>query len=193
MEQALPPMARIEEQDSLIAEIVQRERGRLRGYIRRSVADAGEAEDILQDIFFELVQTYRMMKPVEQAGAWLYRVAGNRIIDFFRKKRPETAGVRADEEPDGILLLKELLPSPEGGPDAQYFRTIFFEALDAALDELPASQRDIFVGHELEGKAFEQLADETGLNVNILMSRKRAAVLHLRERLRSIHEDFLGR
>ncbi|HVT93027.1 MAG TPA: sigma-70 family RNA polymerase sigma factor [Bryobacteraceae bacterium] len=193
MEQALPPMARIEEQDSLIAEIVQRERGRLRGYIRRSVADAGEAEDILQDIFFELVQTYRMMKPVEQAGAWLYRVARNRIIDFFRKKRPETAGVRADEEPDGILLLEELLPSPEGGPDAQYFRTIFFEALDAALDELPASQRDIFVGHELEGKAFEQLAEETGLNVNTLMSRKRAAVLHLRERLRSIHEDFLGR
>ena len=167
-------MARIEEQDSLIAEIVQRERGRLRGYIRRSVADAGEAEDILQDIFFELVQTYRMMKPVEQAGAWLYRVARNRIIDFFRKKRPETAGVRADEEPDGILLLEELLPSPEGGPDAQYFRTIFFEALDAALDELPASQRDIFVGHELEGKAFEQLAEETGLNVNTLMSRKRA-------------------
>lgn len=192
MESVLGPMAQTDEQDRRISEIVRREQARLRGFIRKSVSDAGDAEDILQDIFYELVQAYRMMKPVEQAGAWLYRVARNRIIDFFRKKRPEAVGNAAGVDEDGLILLEELLPSPDGGPDAEYLRTILFEELGAALDELPESQREVFVAHELEGRSFQELAEETGLSMNTLLSRKRYAVLHLRERLRSIYEDILS-
>jgi RNA polymerase sigma factor (sigma-70 family) len=193
MEHVFGPMPKTAEQDRRISEIVQREQARLRRFIRRSVADAGDAEDILQDIFYELVQAYRMMRPVEQAGAWLYHVARNRIVDFFRKKRPQTMGGSGEQDGNDFLLLEDLLPSPDAGPDGEYFRTILFEELDAAIEELPASQREVFIAHEMEGKSFQEMAEETGVSVNTLLSRKRYAVLHLRERLRGLYDDFLSR
>jgi RNA polymerase sigma factor (sigma-70 family) len=158
------------------------------------VADESEVEDILQDVFFELVEAYRLMKPIEQVGAWMFRVARNRIIDLFRKKRPaasisDSLAVAEDEEP---LLLEDLLPSPEAGPDADYARGVLLDELDAALDELPEEQREVFVAHQLEGRSFKELAEETGLSVNTLLARKHYAVLHLRERLRVIHDEFLN-
>ena len=180
------------EQDQRISEAVERERGRLRNFIRRRVSDEADAEDILQEVFYELVETYRMMKPVEQVGAWLFRVARNRIIDLFRKRKPETlesemVGTAAEAE---TLTLEDLLPSADAGPEAAYARTVLLEELDAALDELPEEQREVFVAHELEGRSFKELATETGVSVNTLLSRKHYAVIHLRERLGEIYEEF---
>src|SRR3984957_17484523 len=169
--------------DSL-TEIFRREQGRLRRFVRRRVADEGDAEDILQDVFYELVEAYRLMKPVEQAGAWLFRVARNRIIDFFRKKRP----VQLDDD----LSIEEMLPSAEAGPEAAFARSLLWEELEDALAELPEEQREVFIAHEIEGQSFKEMATETGLSVNTLLSRKRYAVLHLRERLREIHEEIMG-
>jgi RNA polymerase sigma factor (sigma-70 family) len=180
------------EQDQRISEAVARERGRLRNFIRRRVRDEADAEDILQEVFYELVETYRMMKPVEQVGAWLFRVARNRIIDLFRKRKPETlesemAGTVTEAE---TLTLEDLLPSPDAGPEAAYARTVLLEELDAALDELPEEQREVFVAHELEGREFKDLAAETGVSINTLLSRKHYAVIHLRERLAEIYDEF---
>jgi RNA polymerase sigma factor (sigma-70 family) len=180
------------EQNRRISEVIQRERRRLFLFIRKRVDDEGDAEDILQDVFYELIEAYRMMKPIEQVGSWLYRVARNRIVDLFRKKRPETLGetpfnVRADE----ALLLDDLLPSPDAGPDALYARSVLLEELDAALQELPEEQREVFVAHEMDGRSFKQLADETGLSINTLLSRKRYATLHLRRRLQAIYDEFV--
>jgi len=185
--------------DSMSAELEQRiaaqigrERGRLRSFIRRRVADPGEVEDILQEVFAELVESYRLMKPVEQVGAWLFRVARNRITDLFRKKKAEAlsdlAGEADGEESDGV---EELLPSPETGPEAAYARSVLLEELDAALCELLEAQREVFIAHELEGRSFKELAAETGVSVNTLLSRKRYAVLYLRQRLQAIYEDFV--
>jgi len=184
----------IGEQDRRVAETVVREKDRLRRFIRRRVADEGDAEDILQDVFYELLEGYRLMKPIEQVGAWLFRVARNRITDLFRKKRPEpmpvaTGGEHDDDEP---LLLEELLPSPDAGPEALYARTVLLGELDAALDELPPEQRDVFIAHELQGRSFKELAAAGGVSVNTLLSRKHYAVLHLRERLRDIYDEFIG-
>ncbi len=179
------------EQDRRIAEAIAREGVRLRRFIRSRMADRLDAEDILQDVFSELVEAYRLMKPVEQVGAWLFRVARNRIIDHFRRKKPEAlaAGPAVDEDGE-IHRLEDLLPSPEAGPEAAYARTVLFEALADALEELPAEQREVFVAHEIEGRSFRELAAETGLNVNTLLSRKRYAVLFLRRRLEDIYADF---
>jgi len=159
------------------------------------VADQGEAEDILQDVFYELIEAYRMMKPVEQVTAWLFRVARNRIIDLFRRKSRE--GFRAESETvseDGeVLKLEELLPSPDAGPDAAYARSVLLEELDDALDELPQEQREVFVAHELMGRSFKQIAKESGVSVNTLLSRKHYAVLYLRERLGAIYDEFRKR
>jgi RNA polymerase sigma factor (sigma-70 family) len=178
------------EQDRSISDAVARERPRLRNFIRRRVPDPGDAEDILQDVFYELVAAYRLMQPVEQVGAWLFRVARNRIIDLFRKKKLE--GIRNDAiTKDGeALLLEDLLPSPEAGPEALFARSVLMDELDAALDELPEEQRDVFVAHEIEGRSFKELAAETGLSVNTLLSRKHYAVLHLRRRLQAIYDEF---
>jgi RNA polymerase sigma factor (sigma-70 family) len=177
------------EQNRSISEVIQRERRRLFQFIRKRVEDQGDAEDILQDVFYELIEAYRMMKPIEQVGAWLYRVARNRIIDRFRKRRPEALGEVSvgDEE---ALRLEDLLPSPDVGPEAAYARSVLLEELDAALDELPEEQRDVFVAHEIDGRSFKQLASETGLSVNTLLSRKRYAILHLRRRLQAIYQEF---
>ena len=183
------------EQDERLTETIGRERGRLRNFIRRRVPDEADAEDILQDVFYELIEAYRLMKPIEQVGAWLYRVARNRIIDRFRKKRPEllsAAREREGEESDR-LSLEEMLPSPDEGPEATYARGILLEELDAALDELPEEQREVFVAHEIEGISFKEISAETGVSVSALLSRKHYAVLHLRRRLQSIYEEFVNK
>jgi RNA polymerase sigma factor (sigma-70 family) len=177
------------EQDQQIAETVERERGRLRNFIRRRVPDTSDADDILQDVFFELVEAYRMMKPIEQVGAWLFRVARNRIIDRFRKRREEPSSEQVLEDGE-VLRLEELLPSPDAGPDAAYARSVLLTELEDALGELPQEQREVFVAHEIEGRSFKELAAETGVSVNTLLSRKHYAVLHLRERLKEIYNEF---
>jgi len=182
------------EQDQRITEAIAQEQGRLRNFIRKRVADESEVEDILQDVFYELIAAYRLMKPIEQVSAWMFRVARNRIIDLFRKKRPaastnDSLPVAQDDEE---LLLEELLPSPDAGPDVAYARGVLLDELEAALDELPEEQREVFVAHELEGRSFKELAKETGLNVNTLLARKHYAVLHLRKRLRAIYDEFLN-
>jgi RNA polymerase sigma factor (sigma-70 family) len=179
------------EQDQRISEGVELEQARLRNFIRRRVADQSDAEDILQGVFYELVEAYRMMKPVEQVSAWLFRVARNRITDLFRKRRPEAIGTDPVVAEDGeLLLLEDLLPSPDAGPEAVYARNVLLEELNVALDELPQEQREIFIAHELEGYSFKELAAATGLSVNTLLSRKHYAVLRLRDRLQGIHEEF---
>ncbi len=192
MDEALKRQWPMVEQDQRISEAVSREQPRLRSFIRKRVADPGDAEDILQDVFYELVEAYRVMKPVEQVTAWLFRVARNRITDRFRKRsrealRNEPSSVADDGEE---LLLEELLPSPDAGPDAAYARSVLLEELDEALDELPAEQREVFVAHELMGYSFKELAEQTGVSVNTLLSRKHYAVLHLRERLQAIYDEF---
>lgn len=174
------------EQDNRISETVRREKGRLQNFIRRRVPDARDAEDILQEVFYELVETYRLMKPIEHIGAWLFRVARNRITDSFRKKRPEAA------EANEAAGLEEL-PSLDADPEAAYARSVLLEELDDALDELPEEQRDVFVAHELEGRSFKELAADSGVSINTLLSRKRYAVLHLRERLAAIYDEFTER
>ncbi|HUL77518.1 MAG TPA: sigma-70 family RNA polymerase sigma factor [Vicinamibacteria bacterium] len=179
------------QQDQRIVDAVTRDWRRLRGFIRRRVADEGDAEDILQDVFYELIEAHRLMKPIEEVGAWLFRVARNRITDLFRKKKLDPMpDARAPEEGGEPVSLEDLLPSPEAGPEALYARRVLLEELDAALDELPDEQRDVFVAHELEGRSFKELAAETGLSINTLLSRKRYAVLHLRRRLQTIDDEF---
>jgi RNA polymerase sigma factor (sigma-70 family) len=181
-----------DQQNRRIAETVEREQGRLRNFIRKRVLDESEAEDILQEVFYELVQAYRLMKPVEQVGAWLFRVARNRIIDRFRKRKPEAArnGLPAGQEEGESLSWEDLLPSPDAGPEAAYAREVLVEEIEAALDDLPDEQREVFVAHEIEGRSFNELAAATGLSVNTLLSRKHYAVLFLRRRLRDIYDEF---
>jgi len=179
------------EQDQRISEVVKREQSRLRNFIRRRVPDPRDAEDVLQDVFYRLVEANRLLMPIEHVTGWLFRVARNRITDLFRKKKPElfSDAAIADEEGEA-LQIEDLLPSPDAGPEALYFRNLLLDELELALDELPDEQREVFVAHELEGRSFKDLAAETGLSVNTLLSRKRYAVLHLRERLQSIYDEF---
>jgi RNA polymerase sigma factor (sigma-70 family) len=180
-------------QDREIDATVRRERGRLLAFIRRRVLDAAEAEDVLQEALYELVAAYRLMQPVEQAGAWLMRVARNRIIDRFRKKKPELLadqGVEFDEDED-VGGLEDLLPSPDDGPDAVAIRQLMLEQIEAALDELPPEQRDVFIAQELEGASFKELAARWNVTVSALLSRKRYAVLYLRKRLQAAYDEWL--
>ena len=191
MDRALRQPRMMTEQDRRISEAIVREKPRLRNFIRRRVADPSDAEDILQEVFYELVEAYRLMKPIEQVGAWLFRVARNRIIDLFRKKRPEESTNDPVLAEDGESLeLEDLLPSQEAGPEAAYARTVLLDELEDALEELPEEQREVFVAHEIEGRSFKELAAETGLSVNTLLSRKHYAVIHLRERLRRVYDEF---
>ncbi|WP_246793607.1 RNA polymerase sigma factor [Burkholderia perseverans] len=180
-----PPTA----QDREIADAVARERPRLRNFIRRRVLDQDEAEDILQDVFEEMVEAYRLPESIEQIGAWLFRVARNRIIDRFRKKKeaplPEPAG-----DDDEAYRLDLALPASTDGPEAAYERAALLDTLRAALDELPAGQREVFIAHELDGRSFKELAAATGTSVNTLLARKRYAVLHLRKRLQPVYDEF---
>ena len=179
------------EQDRQISEVVQREQSRLRNFIRRRVPDPRDAEDILQDVFYELVEANRMLMPIDHITSWLFRVARNRITDLFRKKKPESFSDTAHEDEDGELLqLDDWLPSPDAGPEALYARNLLLSELELALDQLPEEQRTVFVAHELEGRSFKEMAARTGVSVNTLLSRKRYAVLHLRQRLQSIYDEF---
>jgi RNA polymerase sigma factor (sigma-70 family) len=182
----------IEDQDRRITEDVERERSRLRNFIRKHVLDESDAEDILQEVFYELLQTYRLMKPVEQVGAWLFRVARNRIIDRFRRRKPvvsisDDAMTTSEGEK---FPWEDLLPSPDAGPEAAYAREILLDELDSAIDELPEEQREVFVAHEIEGRSFKELAASTGVSLNTLLSRKHYAVRSLRRRLSAIYDEF---
>src|SRR5947208_3502388 len=180
------------EQDQRISEVVKREQSRLRSFIRRRVPDPRDAEDILQDVFYELVEANRLLMPIEHITGWLFRVARNRITDLFRKKKPDSFSDAAVEDEDGELLrIEDLLPSPDAGPEALYVRSLLLDELELAIDELPEEQREVFLAHELEGRSFQEMAVETGVSLNTLLSRKRYAVLHLRERLRSIYDEFM--
>ena len=180
------------EQDQRISEVVKREQSRLRNFIRRRVPDPRDAEDILQDVFYELVEANRLLMPIEHVTGWLFRVARNRITDLFRKKKPESFSDTAIADEDNELLqLEDLLPSPDAGPEALYARNVLLDELELAVDELPEEQRAVFVAHELEGRSFKEMAAETGVSVNTLLSRKRYAVLHLRERLQEIYDGFM--
>ena len=191
MAEALRKQWMMAEQDERISEAIDRDKTRLRNFIRRRVADPSDAEDILQEVFYELVETYRLMKPIEQVGAWLFRVARNRITDLFRKRKPEASTNDPVVAEEGeFLTLEDLLPSQDAGPEAAYARTVLLEELEDALEELPDEQREVFLAHEIEGRSFKDLAVETGLSVNTLLSRKHYAVLHLRERLREVYDEF---
>src|SRR5712692_3771783 len=179
------------EQDQRISDVVKREQSRLLNFIRRRVPDPRDAEDILQDVFYELVEANRLLMPIEHVTGWLFRVARNRITDLFRKKRPESfSDTGVANEDDELLQLEDLLPSPDAGPEVLYARNVLLDELELAVDELPKEQREVFVAHELEGRSFKEMAAETGVSVNTLLSRKRYAVLHLRERLQSIYDEL---
>ena len=191
MNAALKKHWRMADQDQQISQVVVRERSRLLNFIRRRVPDPLDAEDILQDVFSELVEANRLLMPIDHVTGWLFRVARNRIIDLFRKKKPVNFSDAAVEiEDDELLQFEDLLPSPDAGPEALYARSVLLEALEFAVHELPAEQREVFVAHELEGLSFKEIAARTGVGVNTLLSRKRHAVLHLRERLQGIYDDF---
>jgi RNA polymerase sigma factor (sigma-70 family) len=185
----LDAMAIEQDQDRRITEVVEREQSRLRQFIRRRVPDPRDVDDVLQDVFYELVEANRLLMPIEHVTGWLFRVARNRITDLFRKKQParldEAVGVG-----DDAGSLEDLLPSPEGGPEALYARSLLLDELELAIDELPEEQRDVFVWHEIEGVSFKEIAARTGVGINTLLSRKRYAVLRLRERLQQVHDDF---
>ena len=179
------------EQDQRISDVVKREQSRLRNFIRRRVPDPRDAEDILQDVFYELVEANRLLMPIEHVTGWLFRVARNRITDLFRRKQPESfSNTALKDEDDELLRFEDLLPSPDAGPEALYARSLLLDELELAIGELPQEQREVFVAHEFEGRSFKQIAAETGVSVNTLLSRKRYAVLHLRERLQSIYDAF---
>ena len=195
MDRVLRKQWMLAEQDQRISEAIEREQSRLRNFIRRRVSDQGEAEDILQDVFYELIEAYRLMKPVGQVTAWFFRVARNRITDLFRLKRREGSSnpAVATSEDGEAFQLEDLLPSLDAGPESAYARSVLLEELDAALDELPDEQREVFIAHELMGYSFKELAAQTGVSVNTLLSRKHYAILRLRERLRAIYDEFTQR
>ncbi|HEY1986703.1 MAG TPA: sigma-70 family RNA polymerase sigma factor [Terracidiphilus sp.] len=180
------------EQDRQIAEVIADQQSRLRNFIRKRVPNEADVEELVQEVFYELVVAHRVLMPIGYVTGWLYRVARNRITDLFRKKRPEnfTDLAVGDEDAD-FLRLEDLLPSPDAGPEALYLRSVLLDELELALAELPSDQRDVFVAHELEGRSFKEISAETGVGINTLLSRKRYAVLQLRRRLQNIHDDFL--
>ena len=194
MDEALSKLRPMADQDQRISQVVHQERPRLLNFIRRRVPDPRDAEDILQDVFYELVEANRLLMPIDHITGWLFRVARNRIIDLFRKKKPvlfsDAAFADENADYDDMLRFEDSLPSPDAGPDAVYDRGVLLAAFDLALGELPSEQREVFVAHEIEGLSFKEIAARTGVGMNTLLSRKRYAVLHLRERLQGIYDDF---
>jgi len=182
------------EQDQRISEVVKREQSRLRNFIRRRVPDPLDAEDILQDVFHRLVEANRLLMPIEHVTGWLFRVARNRITDLFRKKEPENfSEIDVTDEDDELSQFEDLLPSPDAGPEALYARNLLLDDFARALAKLPKEQREVFVAHEFEGRSFKEIAEETGVSLNTLLSRKRYAVLHLRDRLQRAYDEFTKR
>ena len=182
------------DQDQRISEVIKREQSRLRSFIRRRVADPRDAEDILQDVFYKLVEANRLLMPIDHVTGWLFQVTRNRITDLFRKKQPKSFSARHESgEDDELAELEELLPSPDAGPEALYARNVLLDELELAIDELPEEQRSVFVAHELEGRSFKDMSAESGVSINTLLSRKRYAILHLRGRLQSIYDEYMTR
>jgi RNA polymerase sigma factor (sigma-70 family) len=180
------------ERDLQLSEIVAEQRARLRNFIRRRVPDPSDAEDIVQEVFYELVEANRLLMPIEHVTGWLYRVARNRIIDLFRKKKPERFSDAAIENEDGeILQVEDLLPSRDAGPEALYMRSVLLDELELAIEALPDEQREVFIAHEIDGRSFKEMSAETGISMSTLLSRKRYAILHLRERLQNIYNEFV--
>ena len=179
----------IDEQNQLLAETMKRDAPKLRSFVRKRVLDAADAEDVLQDVFYELIQAYRLFKPAEEMTAWLYRVARTRITDLFRRRTAVSLSEPVGAE-DEAGAFEDLLPSPDAGPDAIFARNVMLKAMDDALNDLPENQREVFVAHEFLGKSFAELSEETGVSVNTLLSRKRYAVLQLRKRLEELNKDF---
>jgi RNA polymerase sigma factor (sigma-70 family) len=188
IEPVIEPMV---DQDRQIAEVVAAEQSRLRSFIRKRVPNPADAEDLLQEVLYELVQAHRLLMPIETVTGWLFRVARNRITDLFRKKKPENFSDAALKGEEGEMMqIEDLLPSPDASPEALYFRRVLLDELSAAIAELPDDQRAVFIAHELDGRSFKEISAETGVNINTLLARKRYAVLHLRQRLESIHDEF---
>lgn len=186
-----PPTNPMIDRDSDITATVLRERTKLGNFIRRRVRDPSDAEDILQDVLHEFVRAYRLPEPIEQVSAWLFRVARNRIVDHFRKKKARPISETSDPGGDDSELRLDLaLPSPEAGPEAEYARSTLLKALQQALDELPENQREVFVAHEFEGNSFKEISARTGVTLNTLLARKRYAVLHLRARLQTVYDEL---
>jgi RNA polymerase sigma factor (sigma-70 family) len=179
----------MDDQDRFLAEAIKRDEPKLRSFIRRRVLDTADAEDVLQDVFYELIQAYRLMKPAEQVTAWLYRVARNRIIDLFRKRKTVSLNAPTSADMDAPSL-EDMLPSADAGPEALYARELLFDAVEEALEELPEKQREVFIAHEFEGRSFKELSEERGVSLNTLLSQKRYAVLHLRKRLQEMKDEF---
>lgn len=180
------------EQDRQITRVVAEQGSRLRNFIRRRVADPADVEDILQEVYYELVEANRLLMPIEHLTGWLYQVARNRITDLFRKKKPQAFGDAASEGEEGELLkIEDLLPAVEGQPEAVYVRNMLLGELELALTELPKEQREVFIANELEGRSFKELSAEMGVSVNTLLSRKHYAVLHLRDRLQRLHDELM--
>ena len=178
------------EQDQRISEVLQQEQSRLRNFIRRRVPDPRDAEDVFQDVFYKLVEANRLLMPIDHVTGWLFTVARHRITDLFRKKQPASFSDVAIADEDDELRLEDLLPSPDAGPAALYARRVLLDELEKALGELPPEQRDVFLAHELEGRSFQEIAAQTGVSINTLLSRKRYAVLHLRKRLQRVYDEF---
>ena len=188
----LSSVALMTEQDRQISEVIAEERPRLRNFIRKRIPNEADVEDLLQEVFYELVEANRLLMPIEHVTGWLFRVARNRMTDFFRKKTPQAFSDSEIEDEHGELLqIEDVLPSPDAGPEALYVRSVLLDELEFALDDLPAEQREVFIAHELEGRSFKELSEESGVSINTLLSRKRYAVLHLRERLQTVHDEFL--
>lgn len=189
MQAALSTVPADRQRDAALTQTVRQERKRLSDFIRRRVNNEADAEDILQDVLTQLVSSYSLTEPIEQVTAWLFRVARNRIIDWYRRKRPESLPA-ASNDPDAPLNLEDILFDPRENPDRVYARSLVWKELADALDELPEDQRQVFVWHELEGRSFKDMVDETGVPLNTLLSRKRYAVLHLRDRLQELYSEL---
>ena len=186
-----PMVEPMTDQDRQIAEVVASQQSRLASFIRKRVPNPADAEDLLQEVFYELVQAHRLLMPIETVTGWLFHVARNRITDLFRKRKPDAFSDMALDGDEGeLLLIEDLLPSPDAGPEALYFRQILLDELSTAIAELPEDQRAIFVAHELDGRSFKELAAETGVNINTLLARKRYAILNLRQRLQRVYNEF---
>jgi RNA polymerase sigma factor (sigma-70 family) len=180
------------EQDRQISEIMAEQSATLRNFIRRRVPGAVDADDILQEVFYELVRAHRLLMPIDTVSSWLYRVARNRVTDLFRKKTPDLfTDIAVEDEGGGLLDFADMLPSPDAGPEAEYLRKQLLVALETAIGDLPPEQREVFVAHEIEGRSFKELAEESGISINTLLSRKRYAVLALRRRLETVHKEFI--
>jgi RNA polymerase sigma factor (sigma-70 family) len=193
MAQAITLTAEMTDQNQRLEKAVQENRSKLFAFIRQRVESTSDAEDVLQDVFEELTEAYRLTTPIEQVASWLIRVAKNKIIDRYRKKKTyalEDQRINSNSSDDEMLLLADLLKGNTASPESMFDNNLLWNLIEEGLDELPVEQREVFVWHELDGRTFAEIADTTGIPLNTLLSRKRYAVLHLRDKLRDIYIEM---